>query len=100
MGSAFLKDFLRDVGGTLWGTGARAAAGGTGGTLGSTFLKDFLRDVGGTLWGTGARAPAGGTGAGGANCRNSLSYPVRTLIKLRLVREKRLKNSPAKKIEK
>ena len=64
MGSAFLKDFLRDVGGTLWGTAARAA-------------------------GSAARAAAGGTGAGRRNCRNSLSYPVRTLIKLRLVREKK-----------
>ena len=51
---SFLKDFLRDVGGTLWGRcrgNLRRCRGNLGGTLGSTFLKDFLRDVGGTLRG-------------------------------------------------
>ena len=52
--SIFLKDFLRDVGGTLRGRcrgNLRRCRGNLGGTLGSTFLKDFLRDVGGTLLG-------------------------------------------------
>ena len=48
----FLKDFLRDVGGTLWGRcrgNLRGCRGNLGGTLVSTFLEDFLRDVGGTF---------------------------------------------------
>ena len=49
---SFLKDFLRDVGGTLWGRcrgNLRGCRGNLGGTLVSTFLEDFLRDVGGTF---------------------------------------------------
>ena len=48
----FLKDFLRDVGGTLRGRcrgNLRGCRGNLGGTLGSTFPYYFLRDVGGTF---------------------------------------------------
>ena len=66
---SFLKDFLRDVGGTLRGRcrgNLRGCRGNLGGILGSTFLKDFYRGGRGTLqelitetgWGT---PPRGGS---------------------------------------
>ena len=67
--SIFLKDFLRDVRGTLRGRcpgNLRGCPGNLGGTLGSTFPYQFLRDVGGTFGDVGdiSRAGVGGTAGG------------------------------------